>query len=208
MDVISSLTAGTILGLSAGLSPGPLLAFVITQTLRHNTSEGVKAAMAPFITDIPIIIVSLFVLTRLADLQWVLGTICLLGGLYVLYLAYEALFAGPVNPALPREQPHSVKKGAIVNALSPHPYVFWMTVGAPIVVKAQPYGPVAPLAFLGSFYAFLVGSKIVLAVAVGKSRNFLGSKGYLVFMRILGGSLAVFAFLLLKNALHLLKTVF
>jgi len=208
VDVISSLTAGTVLGLSAGFSPGPLLALVITQTLRHNIKEGVKVAMTPFITDMPIIIVSLFLLTRLTGLEGVLGAISLLGGLYVLYLAYEALFAGPVNLALPKGQPQSVKKGAIVNALSPHPYIFWITVGAPLVVKAQPYGIMAPLAFLGSFYAFLVGSKVVLAVAVGKSRGFLTSKGYLYAIRILAGGLAIFAFFLLKDALRLMGTFF
>ena len=96
----------------------------------------------------------------------------------------------------------------MVNALSPHPYVFWITVGTPLVLKAQPHGILAPLAFVGSFYAFLVGSKVVLAVAVGKSRPFLTSKGYLYAMRVLGAGLALFAFLLLKDALHLMKTFF
>lgn len=208
MDTISSLTAGTVLGLSAGFSPGPLLALVMTQTLRHSIKEGMKAALAPLMTDLPIILVSLFLLTGLKDLKGVLGAISLLGGLYVCLLAYESLFAGPVNLALSKAEPQSVKKGFIVNALSPHPYVFWITVGAPLVVKAKADGMMAPLAFLGSFYAFLVGSKVVLALVVGKSRSFLTSKGYLYAMRILGGALAVFAFLLLRDAFYLLGTFF
>ena len=203
----SLLTAGTVLGLSAGFAPGPLLTLVITQTLRHNIKEGIKVALAPLITDLPIIIVSLLLMTHLKDVEGILGAISLLGGFYVLYLAYESLFAGPVDLVLPVNQPQSVKKGALVNALNPHPYLFWMTVGAPLVVKAHASGPIGPLAFLGSFYVFLIGSKMTLALIVGKSRAFLSSKAYLVVMRILGGVLAVFAFLLLKEAWALLKTL-
>jgi threonine/homoserine/homoserine lactone efflux protein len=206
--MISLLTAGTVLGLSAGFSPGPLLTLVITQTLRHNIKEGTKVALAPLITDLPIIIVSLLLLTQFADLKGVLGGISLLGGLYVLYLACESIFAGPVNVAISESDPQSIKKGALVNALNPHPYLFWVTVGAPLFVKAKANGPMAPLAFMGAFYAFLVGSKIVLALAVGKSRTFLTSKGYLYVMRILGGVLAAFAALLLKDAWTLLKPLF
>jgi hypothetical protein len=61
---------------------------------------------------------------------------------------------------------------------------------------------------LGSFYLFLVGSKVVLALVVGKSRAFLTGKGYLYIMRILGVVLTAFAFLLLKDAWNLLKNYF
>ncbi len=64
-ETLSSLAAGTVFGLSAGFAPGPLLTLVITQTLRHDIREGVKVAMAPLITDLPIILLSLLVLSRL-----------------------------------------------------------------------------------------------------------------------------------------------
>ena len=204
----SPFTAGTVLGLSAGLAPGPLLTLVITQTLRHNMKEGIKVALAPLITDLPIIILSLLLLTHLTDFDGILGTISLLGGFYVLYLAYESLFTGPVNLVFSKSQPQSLKRGVLVNALNPHPYLFWMTVGAPLIVKAKAHSPLAPLFFLGSFYIFLVGSKIALALVTAKSRTFLTSKAYLVVMRILGGILGVFGLSLLKDALSLLRTIF
>jgi hypothetical protein len=42
------------------------------------------------------------------------------------------------------------------------------------------------LAFIGSFYFFLVGSKIVLAIAVGKSSAFLSGRFCIYTMRLLG----------------------
>src|SRR3990172_7981547 len=89
--MLSFLSAGIVLGLSAGFSPGPLLALVISQTLQHGIKEGVKVAVAPLLTDFPIMLLSLLVMTRLVNFRPVLGGISLIGGLFVLKLAYESI---------------------------------------------------------------------------------------------------------------------
>ena len=86
--MIALVSAGLVYGLSAGFSPGPLMALVISQTLKHGIREGVKVAVAPLITDLPIILVSLLVLTRLTDFKTALGVISIIGGIFVAYLAY------------------------------------------------------------------------------------------------------------------------
>jgi len=204
VKMISSLIAGCVLGLSSGLAPGPLLTLVITQTLKHGIREGFKVALAPLITDFFIIAASLVVLSRLAGFERILGAISFAGGLYVLYLAYECTRAGPINLESPKGQAHSLKRGILINALNPHPYLFWITVGSPLLLKFRSESIVAPFVFVSCFYALLVGSKIFLALVVGKSRTFLTGRRYIHAMRILGGMLAVFALLLLKDALGLL----
>ena len=207
VETLSSLAAGVVLGLSAGFAPGPLLTLVITQTLQHDIQEGCKVAMAPLITDLPIILLSLFVLSQLGDFDLLLGVISLVGAGYVLYLAYESLRTGPVTLQEAGDQPRSVRKGAIINALNPHPYLFWATVGAPLLLKNAEQGLLAPLLFVSSFYLFLVGSKVFLATVVGKSRAFLTKKGYIWTMRVLGCLLALFAAFLLKDALRYLRII-
>lgn len=204
-ETLSSLAAGTVLGLSAGFAPGPLLTLIITQTLRHGVREGVKVAMAPLITDLPIILVTLVVLSRLSDLDRLLGLISLVGAGYVLYLAYESICTGPVTLEESQDQPHSFRKGAMINALNPNPYLFWATVGSPFLLKSGQEEILAPFSFLFGFYLFLVGSKVFLAVAAGKSRTFLTKKGYIWTMRFLGCLLGGFAILLLRDALSLLR---
>jgi threonine/homoserine/homoserine lactone efflux protein len=202
--MISSLIAGCVLGLSSGLAPGPLLTLVITQTLKHGMREGFKVALAPLITDFPIVAVSLLVLSRLAGFERILGAVSCAGGLYVLYLAYECMRTGPITFEATKDQAHSLKKGTLINALNPHPYLFWITVGSPLLLKFRSESVVAPFVFVSCFYALLVGSKVCLALVVGKSRTFLRGKRYIHVMRILGGMLAMFALLLLKDALVLL----
>ena len=134
--MLSAIAAGVILGLSAGLArPGPLLALVVTQTLKHSVREGMQVASAPLITDAPIIILSVLLLSKFNKSSYVLGSISLIGGLYVLYLSYENIRTKALKLETARAQPQSLKKGALVNALNPHPYLFWMTVGAPVIFK-------------------------------------------------------------------------
>ena len=82
--MLSALLVGVMFGLSAGFAPGPLLTLVITQTLQHSTKEGIIVAAAPIITDVPIVLISFFILYNLSSLGPTLGIIAAAGGLYVL----------------------------------------------------------------------------------------------------------------------------
>ena len=191
--MIEFLSTGTLLGLAAGFAPGPLLVLVISETLRHNVREGVKVSLAPIITDVPILLASLFVLKQLSNFNILLGVISILGGFFVLYLGYEGLRTKGVELNLEEQSSNALKKGVITNALNPHPYVFYMTVGAPIIFKALEDNIIDAAAFLGSFLFLLVGSKVILAIIVGRSRTFLKGNAYINIMRILGILLILFS---------------
>ena len=81
--MIEYLSAGTLLGLAAGFAPGPLLVLVLSETLRHDIRAGIKVSIAPLITDVPIIVISLLVLNRLAHFKTILGAVSILGGLFI-----------------------------------------------------------------------------------------------------------------------------
>jgi threonine/homoserine/homoserine lactone efflux protein len=98
----------------------------------------------------------------------------------------------------------SLQKGILVNALSPHPYLFWFSVGGPIIIKAMKVSQPAAILFIGSFYVLLVGAKIFLAVVVSRSRSFLLGNKYIFTMRLLGFILIILAVFLLRDGLHLL----
>jgi threonine/homoserine/homoserine lactone efflux protein len=52
------LVSGCVFGLAAGFTPGPTLTFVIAQTLRFGLADGIKVAIAPLLTDAPVIALS------------------------------------------------------------------------------------------------------------------------------------------------------
>ena len=197
------LSSAVVYGLSAGFSPGPLLALVISQTLRYGVREGVKASMAPLITDLPIILVSVLVLRSLSDSRIILGCISMAGGLFVTYLAYECFRTVRLEMADLDGGPQSLSKGATVNALNPHPYLFWLTVGGPSVIRAWADSPLGAVAFIAVFSGSIVGSKVMVAAMVGQSRHVLSGKGYGIVMRVLGLMLLFFAVLLFKDGAEL-----
>ncbi|QQS55868.1 MAG: LysE family transporter [Candidatus Competibacteraceae bacterium] len=188
--------AGLLLGLSGGLAPGPLLALVTSETLRHGVRAGIAVALAPLLTDPPIVLAALLVLRPLADQDLPLALLHLGGGLYLAWLSLESLrFRGAELP--PVAPGHSLRRGVIANILNPNPYLFWLAVGAPTVLAAWRREPLAAIAFVIAFYLPLVGSKVVLALLLGRVRHALRSRGYVVLMRGLGGLLLVYALLLL-----------
>jgi threonine/homoserine/homoserine lactone efflux protein len=198
------LTLGAVLGLSAGIAPGPLLTLVISETLRHDVRAGVRVALAPVVTDLPIILLTLFVLSRLSGFHTILGAISIAGALFILSMGVGSLRTTGFDLQFQEVQRRSLRKGIMVNMLSPHPYLFWVSVGGPALVKASGAGLFAPAAFIGAFYVCLVGSKIALALLVGRSRSLFRGKAYAWAMRVLGLSLVVLALLLLRDGLQLL----
>ncbi|MCF8062221.1 MAG: LysE family translocator [Deltaproteobacteria bacterium] len=196
---------GIVLGLYAGIAPGPLLALTISETLRHDMTAGMKVALAPIVTDLPIIILTVFVLSRFSGFHGVLGVISLGGGCFLLYLAYGCLRTRGLDMDVGRERTGPLAKGILVNALSPHPYLFWFSVGAPIIIQAGQQGLAGPLAFVGGFYVLLVGSKITLAALTGRFKSFLSGRAYRFIMRLLGVMLVVLAAALFREGLRLLE---
>jgi threonine/homoserine/homoserine lactone efflux protein len=158
-------------------------------------------AAAPVVTDVPIILVSFYSLNQLSTRGPLLGLISATGGFYVLYLAYETIRTGPVNVSTSKIQPHSLRKGIMVNALNPHPYLFWATVGVPFFLKTRPNDPIASWLFIFAFYFCLIGSKVLIALIVSRFKTFLEEKIYLYMMRGLGVVLAGFAVFLWWDAL-------
>lgn len=196
--------SGILLGLAAGFAPGPLLTLVVSQTLRFGTAEGLKVALAPLVTDLPIVLLSVLVFAHLADSAFLLGAISLIGACYLGVLAVESLRVDPVHTVVSETAPKSLRRGVLANFLNPHPYLFWMTVGGPLLLKAMRRDPISPLLFVAGFYILLVGSKLALAAVVGRYRSFLSSRAYVMAVRGLGAALGIVGLLLLRDAFRFL----
>jgi threonine/homoserine/homoserine lactone efflux protein len=207
MDFLTCLSLGAVLGLSAGISPGPLLALVISETLRHGKKEGIKIAMVPLISDIPIVAVSLIFLSWFARSQMALAIVAILGSAFVAYLGYDCLKTRGLASDSKLSGMKPAGKGILVNILNPHPYMFWITVGAPIVFKAWQVSILAVAAFFFSFYLLLVGSKIIVAILVYRSKTFLNNRGYIWIMRAMGVVLFIFAVFFLIDGIKIVSGI-
>ena len=201
---LTFLMSGIVFGLSAGISPGPLFMLVITETLHYSKNEGIKVACTPLITDVPIILVTVLIFSKLSHLDFLMGLISICGGFFIGYLAYENITVKRAEIRTQNIGSQSLKKGIITNFLNPHPYLFWFAVGAPTVVKALDINLFSTVLFIAGFYVCLVGSKIVAVAVVERSRSFIRGKIYICTIRFLGVLLLIFSVWFLLDGVTLL----
>ncbi|MEZ4558877.1 MAG: LysE family transporter [Caldilineaceae bacterium] len=204
--MLSALLTGVSLGFSAGISPGPLTTLVLTSTLERGFRAGLRVAIAPLLTDLPIIVVSLLIFSALPPLLEIGLTVA--GGVLLVYLGIETLRTSRHAHLELTPQPAALQqdlwRGVLVNVLSPHPWLFWLSVGSPILIGAWRTSPALAALFLLGFYALLVGSKIAIAWGVAGARHLLDDRWYRTLLRVSGALLLVFAALLFWQAtIHL-----
>jgi len=168
------------------MAPGPLLFLVISETIKGDKVNGILIALSPILTDLPIIIATVYGLKAIGDVQTILGILSIIGALFLVYIGVQNLRL--VQPASidNRNYNNSLKRGVITNLLSPHPYIFWITIGAPTFIKASAQSGSAPYLFVAGFYLLLVGSKIGVALLTTSAKDFLHSKMYMLIIKLSG----------------------
>lgn len=159
MSLLVYLSQGLILGGTAAAQPGPLLAYLLSQTIKNGWRRTLPAAFAPIISDIPIVLLVILVLTRTPD--WSLQILRIIGGLFLLYLAYGAFKSYRTAVITAPQELQSTHRGmlnaALMNLLSPNPYIFWATIAGPIFIAGWRQAPGNGLSFVLGFYLMLVG---------------------------------------------------
>jgi len=164
-------------GFAAAVQPGPFQTYLISQTLTRGWKRTLPAALAPLVSDGPIIALCLLVLGRVPI--WFQRFLHIAGGLFILYLAYGAFrswrnFYSDMSPT-ESGAPQSIFKAALMNALSPGPYIFWSLVTGPILLKGWRETPVHGIGFLAGFYVTIVSSLLAIILMFGTAAK-LGQK--------------------------------
>jgi threonine/homoserine/homoserine lactone efflux protein len=169
---------GATFAFAAAVQPGPLLAFLVSQTLRLGWRHTLPAAFSPIISDVPIVIVVLFALSRLPD--WFGRVLQIAGGLLLLYLAFGAFrrwrrYREDDAEVKKESVPKGVLQAALVNILNPGPYLGWGLIMGPLTLKGWREAPVNAFALVITFYSTMILCLMGIIVLFGVARN-LGPK--------------------------------
>ena len=189
------LLQGIGYGFAAASQPGPFQTYIISQTLTRGWKRTLPAALAPLISDGPIVSFCVLVLSQVP--VWMQRVLYIAGGLFILYLAYSTYMAWKsFNPSLPitetePETQQSVLKAALMNALSPNPYIFWTLITGPILLKGWRETPVNGIGFLAGFYVTMIGSLAAIILVFGTAAR-LGPKVNRMLLGI--SAIALFCF--------------
>jgi len=172
--MLTFLLQGLTLGFAAGAQPGPFQTYLISQTLSQGWRRAWIAAFAPLISDGPIVALVLLVLSQVPD--WFQRVLQIAGGLFVLYLAWGAYKAwqafAPDVGTPPQTGPRSLLRAALMNALSPGPYLFWSLVIGPLIVTAWRENPSNAVSIVLGFYVALVGLNLSVVTLFGQAARF------------------------------------
>ena len=171
------LTYGMAFGFSAAIQPGPLLTYIISQTLKNGWQRTLPAALAPLISDIPIAIVILLILSQIPE--WLVYALRLAGGFFLLYLAYGAFHTwrnfDEIQSAQVQSGGHSLLKAVTVIWLNPNPYLGWSLVLGPMFLTGWSETPRHGIALLVGFYAMMVSCMAGIIILFSFARN-LGAR--------------------------------
>lgn len=170
--MINYLIFGITYAFACVVQPGPFQAFLFSQSITNGWRKTLPLVFAPLISDLPVIILVLLVLTNMPG--DVLRVIQCFGGLFLLYLAYNAYktwrkFDMNVNPEV--HQRHNFFKAALINLLNPNPYLSWSLIMGPLFIKGWNEGPSNAIVLLISFYGSFVIYSIGMIALFAAARN-------------------------------------
>jgi threonine/homoserine/homoserine lactone efflux protein len=158
---------------AAAVQPGPLLTYLISQTLTNGWRRTAPAAFAPLISDMAIIPLVLLVLSRMTS--WLEQVLQLAGGVFLFFLAFGAFKTWrdfDVKKAVEvQSNQQTVLKAAMVNLLNPAPYIGWSLVMGPLLLKGWRETPSNGIALLVGFYITMILVTLGIMLLFSAARN-------------------------------------
>lgn len=157
---------------AATIQPGPLQAFMLASVARVGWKRTLPAALAPIVSDGPIILGVLFLLRRLPA-GWT-GWLQAAGGVFLIYLAwmsFQQWRRPPENEAEQDKPPRTLLQAVVVNLLNPAPYLAWSLVLGPALLAAWEQSITFVIALLAAFYGTLTLGNALVIVLLGTTRH-------------------------------------
>lgn len=154
------------------VQPGPFQAFLFSQSIRNGWRKTIPLVFAPLISDLPIIILVLFVLTNVPHI--ILGILQCFGGIFLLFLAFKAyktLYTLSKSDKQNISQYGNLFKAVLVNLFNPNPYLGWSLVMGPMFINGWSVSPKNGIALLIGFYSSMIIYSTVMVVLFAAAGN-------------------------------------
>lgn len=164
---------GAAFAFAASVQPGPFLTYIISQTLERGWRHTLPAALAPVLSDGPIIVVVLLVLTQIPS--WFVHVLHFGGAGLLFYLTYGAFKSWKnYNPEKVIHQHGSGQtlfKAAMVNLLNPNPYLAWSLIMGPLLIKGYTESPANGVMLIAGFYSTFTICLVAIIFLFAFARN-------------------------------------
>ncbi|RJQ32928.1 MAG: hypothetical protein C4562_02045 [Actinobacteria bacterium] len=165
---------GCLLGISAAITPGPLTALIIAQTIKGSLKNGIMVALSPIFSDLLIAPVIMLILAKIPEK--ITNILSVIGGMVVIFYGISTIYRRHIETKPTSTQ--SLYKGILINISNPHPYIFWSAIAGPLTIKAYEISVILSISFIAAFYFVFIGLAIGLVYLVHKGKDLFHSKYY------------------------------
>ena len=180
------LWLGTLLGVGAALSVGPIFVVIVQQAATRGFAASFRVILGSATADLLLLVPALAFAWILRSLErgslWV-GAV---GAVFFLYLAGQAARDARRLWRDNRQRLIGSRwafwKGVAGNLANPLTWTFWLATGTPAMLAAQQAAGAAGLAvFTATWFVVASGLEAVIALAVARSRRLVGPRGQACF---------------------------
>jgi len=150
MGFLIFLVEAVLVSLSGVLAPGPITSVSVGYG-SEDPWAGTQVAVGHGLVEFPVMIAVFLGVGALVEVPLVRSLIGLVGGVFLLYLGVDMLRSigvGAVQPVGGARSP--LAAGALLSLGNPYFLIWWMTVGAGLILRSAEFG-------LLGFAAFAVG---------------------------------------------------
>lgn len=200
----SYLIFGITYAFAAAAQPGPFQAYIISQAVNLGWKRTLPAAFSPILSDVPIVIFALLLLSRVDD--GFFRFLHLGGGLFLFFLSsrsFKAWWNFSAKDTFDAQSgPRTLFHAAIVNILNPNPYMSWSLILGPLFLKGWRETPIHGISLLLAFYCTMIICLIGVIILFAFARN-LGSRVNRISLGLSALALAGFGIYQIGLGLHL-----
>jgi len=194
--LLTYILKAAAIGFSAGVTPGPLQAVFLSYAIKGGWKRALPAAFAPLVSDGPVILLVMLVLTNIpASFVRILQ---IGGAVFLLYLAWDTYKAYRSYQEIEVTQAangwQTLFKATAMNLLAPGPWLFWSLINGPNLAETWVQSPWWSAAYLASFYGVFIISNIILILFFSTMRH-MGErvrKGLLLISAVILAGFAVY----------------
>lgn len=204
--MVTTLLTALVLGLFAGLAPGPYTTMVAGTALERGFRPALLLALTPLVTDLAPMLFSALLLERLGYAG--LTALGIVGGAVILMVGVRFLRqnGGGKKPKITLSAPDEPDQSArithvIVSSLmNPSPWFFWLVVASPFLLRAWNRSPGEGLVFVAVLFTANISSASGLAWIASHSRKVLNPAWQRRALQTVGATLVLVGTLLLWQA--------
>lgn len=200
LSVLAIFGSSFLVGLSGAVSPGPLLAFNIQETMRRGFMAGPYVATGHAMLELLVVAALALGLSQVIDSDPVIATVGVLGGIFLLWMGW-CMLRDPARGAPwltdPRQDTNRqsitgpIVGGILVTLSNPFWTVWWITVGATFITRSLELG----LLGIGAFYLGHILSDYLwyslVSIVLASGRRLMTGRIYRGIMLTSGAFLAL-----------------